>query len=131
MCCTIRSRTTPSVFSTPSRLSMLSGGAASAGWWRRFEGLIFVMTDLADLTALELLQKYRDKSLSPVEYFDWMEKHIAAWEPKLQALYLYRPEVGREEAIASAARWAKGTPKGPLDGVPVTVKELIATKGDP
>jgi len=89
------------------------------------------MTDLADLTALQLLQKYRDKVLSPVEYFDWMEKHIAAWEPKLQALYLYRPEVGREEAKASASRWAKGTPKGPLDGVPVTVKELIATRGDP
>ena len=89
------------------------------------------MSDLADLSALALLQKYRDKSLSPVEYFDWMEKHIAAWEPKLRALYLYRPEVGREEAKASAARWAKGAPKGPLDGVPVTVKELIATKGDP
>src|SRR5205085_12703554 len=89
------------------------------------------MTDLADLTALELLQKYRDKALSPVEYFDWMEQHIAAWEPKLQALYLYRPEIGRAEAKASAERWAKGAPKGPLDGVPVTIKELIATKGDP
>ena len=89
------------------------------------------MTDLADLTAVELLRKYRDRTLSPVEYFDWLEKHVAAWEPKLQALYLYRPEVGRAEAKASAARWAKGAPKGPLDGVPVTVKELIATKGDP
>jgi aspartyl-tRNA(Asn)/glutamyl-tRNA(Gln) amidotransferase subunit A len=89
------------------------------------------MTDLSELSAVALLQKYRDKALSPVEYFDWLEKHIAAWEPKLQALYLYRPEVAREEAKASAARWAKGAPKGPLDGMPVTVKELIATKGDP
>jgi aspartyl-tRNA(Asn)/glutamyl-tRNA(Gln) amidotransferase subunit A len=89
------------------------------------------MTDFADLSALDLLRKYRDRTLSPAEYFNWLEKHIAAWEPKLQALYLYRPEVGREEAKASAVRWAKGTPKGPLDGVPVTVKELIATKGDP
>ena len=34
------------------------------------------MTDLADLTAVELLRKYRDKALSPVEYFDWLEKHV-------------------------------------------------------
>jgi aspartyl-tRNA(Asn)/glutamyl-tRNA(Gln) amidotransferase subunit A len=89
------------------------------------------MTDIAALSAVDLLKLYRDKTLSPVEYFDWLEKHIATWEPSLQALYLYRPDVAREEAGASAARWAKGTPKGPLDGVPVTIKELIATKGDP
>jgi aspartyl-tRNA(Asn)/glutamyl-tRNA(Gln) amidotransferase subunit A len=89
------------------------------------------MTDLADLSAVDLLKLYRDKTLSPVEYFDWLEKHIAAWEPALKALYLYRPEVGREEAKASVARWAKGAPKGSLDGVPVTVKEIIATKGEP
>lgn len=89
------------------------------------------MTDLANLSAVDLLRKYRDKTLSPVEYFDWLEQHIATWEPKLQALYLYRPDVGREAAKTSAARWAKGAPRGPLDGVPVTIKEIIATKGEP
>jgi aspartyl-tRNA(Asn)/glutamyl-tRNA(Gln) amidotransferase subunit A len=89
------------------------------------------MSDLANVTAVDLLTRFRKKSLSPVEYFAWLEAHIAAWEPALQALYLYRPEVGRAEAKASEARWVKGAPKGLLDGVPVTVKELIATKGDP
>jgi aspartyl-tRNA(Asn)/glutamyl-tRNA(Gln) amidotransferase subunit A len=89
------------------------------------------MTELANLSAVDLIALFRKKALSPVEYFDWLEGHIAAWEPSLQALYLYRPEAGRAEAKASAARWSKGTPKGPLDGVPVTVKEIIATKGDP
>ena len=89
------------------------------------------MTDLANLSAVELLALYKTKALSPVEYFDWLEGHIAAWEGDVQALYLYRPEVGRAEAKASAARWSKGLPNGPLDGVPVTVKEIIATKGDP
>src|SRR5437588_5461738 len=89
------------------------------------------MTDLSNLSAVDLVRKYRDKTLSPIEYFDWLEKHIAAWEPKLQSLYLYRPDVGREEAKGSTARWAKGAPKGPLDGVPVTIKEIIATKGEP
>jgi aspartyl-tRNA(Asn)/glutamyl-tRNA(Gln) amidotransferase subunit A len=89
------------------------------------------MTDLANLSAVELIALYKTKALSPVEYFDWLEGHIAAWEGDVQALYLYRPEVGRAEAKASAARWSKGLPNGPLDGVPVTVKEIIATKGDP
>jgi aspartyl-tRNA(Asn)/glutamyl-tRNA(Gln) amidotransferase subunit A len=89
------------------------------------------MNDLASLSAVELTALFRKKALSPVEYFDWLETHIAAWEPSLQALYLYRPEIGRAEALASAARWSKGAPKGPLDGVPVTIKEIIATRGDP
>src|SRR4051812_42379992 len=88
------------------------------------------MTELANLSAVDLVARFRKKTLSPVEYLDWLEGHIAAWEPQLQALYLYRPDIGRAEAKASEARWSKGAPKGPLDGVPVTVKEIIATKGD-
>ena len=89
------------------------------------------MTALADLTGIDLLACFRDKSLSPVEYCIWLERQIAAWEPALQALYLYRPEMARAEAKASEARWMRQAPIGPLDGVPVTVKELIATAGDP
>jgi aspartyl-tRNA(Asn)/glutamyl-tRNA(Gln) amidotransferase subunit A len=89
------------------------------------------MTELANLSAVELLALYKKKALSPVEYFDWLETHIDAWETQLKALYLYRADVGRAEAKASEARYAKGAPIGPLDGVPVTVKEIIATKGDP
>ena len=89
------------------------------------------MTELANLSAVELLALYRKKALSPVEYFDWLERHIDTWETELKALYLYRPDAGRAEAKASEARYAKGAPSGPLDGVPVTVKEIIATKGDP
>lgn len=89
------------------------------------------MTDLANLSAVDLLAHYRKKSLSPVEYVEWLERHIDAWETSLKALYLYRPDAARVEARASEARYAKGEPAGPLDGVPVTVKEIIATKGDP
>src|SRR5262245_851621 len=89
------------------------------------------MNELETLSAVELIARYRNKSLSPVECFAWLEKHIAAWEPDLNPLHLYRPEAARSEEKASAERWSKGAPKGPLDGVPVTVKEIIATKGDP
>ena len=89
------------------------------------------MSEIHDLSAVELLQRYRAKSLSPSEVFAAVEKHIARWEPHLKALYAYDPESARAEAKASSERWAKGAPAGPLDGVPVTVKENIASKGVP
>src|SRR3954454_23088271 len=89
------------------------------------------MTDIHNLSAIELLQRYRAKSLSPSEVFAAVEKHIARWEPHLKALYAYDPDSAHAEAKASTERWAKGAPAGPLDGVPVTVKENIASKGVP
>jgi len=89
------------------------------------------MTEPHDLSAVELLARYRAKSLSPSEVFADLEKHIARWEPHLKALYAYTPESARKEAAASTERWAKGAPIGPLDGVPVTVKDNIASKGVP
>jgi aspartyl-tRNA(Asn)/glutamyl-tRNA(Gln) amidotransferase subunit A len=89
------------------------------------------MTDIHDLSAVELLARYRTRSLSPAEVFADIEKHIARWEPQLKALYYYDPDTARREATASTERWTKGAPIGPLDGVPVTVKENIASKGVP
>ena len=89
------------------------------------------MTEIQDLSAIELLQRYRAKTLSPTEVFAAIEKHIAGWEPHIKALYAYAPEVARQQAAASTERWVKGAPVGPLDGVPVTVKENIASEGVP
>src|SRR5882757_3145870 len=89
------------------------------------------MTDLHDLSAVALLEGFRAKKFSPSEVFADVETHIARWEPHLKALYAYDPEAARTEAKAATERWAKGAPKGALDGVPVTVKENIASKGVP
>jgi aspartyl-tRNA(Asn)/glutamyl-tRNA(Gln) amidotransferase subunit A len=86
---------------------------------------------LHDLSARELLDAFRAGSLSPVEVAQAVLDHIARWEPKLQATWLLRPEAALEQARASEARWRRGEPLGPLDGVPTTIKENIATRGDP
>jgi aspartyl-tRNA(Asn)/glutamyl-tRNA(Gln) amidotransferase subunit A len=78
-----------------------------------------------------LLHAYRAGTLSPVEVAQSVLAHIAQWEPHLCASYLLRPEHALAQARASEARWHQGAPCGPLDGVPVTVKENIATRGDP
>ena len=89
------------------------------------------MTALHDLPAHDLLAAYRQRTLSPVEVTQAVLDHIERWEPHIRATYLLRPEAALAQARASEARWLRGEPQGALDGVPSTIKENIATEGDP
>jgi aspartyl-tRNA(Asn)/glutamyl-tRNA(Gln) amidotransferase subunit A len=84
-----------------------------------------------DWSAAELLAAYRAKTLSPVDATRAVLARIAAWEPHLHATYALDPDGALRQAEASEARWQRGTPQGPLDGVPATLKENIATAGVP
>jgi Asp-tRNA(Asn)/Glu-tRNA(Gln) amidotransferase A subunit family amidase len=88
------------------------------------------VTNPADLSAPELLDLYARKSLSPVEAMQAVIDRVEAYEPKIQALYAYDPEGALKEAEASEARWRRGEAL-PLDGIPTTIKENIATRGTP
>lgn len=88
-------------------------------------------SSLNDLSAQELAAAYRSKALSPVEVTQAVIAHIERWEPQLQATWLFRPDAALAQARASEARWLRGEALGPLDGVPATIKENIATRGDP
>ena len=83
------------------------------------------------MSALELIGAYRRRALSPVEAMASVIERVEAYEPHIHATWLYSPERALKEARASEARWAKGEPLGPLDGVPVTITDNIATLGDP
>ena len=89
------------------------------------------MTELPDVTAVELVAQYRAKTLSPVEVTEAVLARIEAREPELHALYAYDPSAAREDAKAAEARWQSGEPLGPIDGVPLTLKENIASLGTP
>ncbi len=86
---------------------------------------------LHEMSAPALIDAYRRRELSPVEVTQSVLGHIERWEHHLRALYLFRPELALDQARASEARWLKGQALGPLDGVPLTIKENIATRGDP
>ncbi|OYX03067.1 MAG: amidase, partial [Bosea sp. 32-68-6] len=88
------------------------------------------MPSPAVLSAAELLQAYRTRALSPVEVVEAVIARIERSEPQLKALYAYDPETARAAAKASEARWMKRQAL-PLDGVPGTIKENIATRGTP
>jgi aspartyl-tRNA(Asn)/glutamyl-tRNA(Gln) amidotransferase subunit A len=87
--------------------------------------------DLADATAVELLAAYAAGEVSPVEVVDAVVARVDQAEPTLRALYLYEPDRARKAAVDSERRWSQGRPCGPLDGVPITLKENIATEGEP
>jgi len=83
-----------------------------------------------ELDATQVAAQYQGGALSPVEVARVSLERIAAWEPQLNAMYRLSPDA-MAEAKASEARWRAKKPLSPLDGVPVTIKENIYTKGDP
>ncbi len=89
------------------------------------------MKPLHDASAVELLAGYRAGTLSPVEVTRAVLAHIRAWEPHLHATWALDGDAALAQAEASHARWRGGAPTGALDGVPVTIKENIATRGVP
>jgi aspartyl-tRNA(Asn)/glutamyl-tRNA(Gln) amidotransferase subunit A len=90
------------------------------------------MTDeLCELSATELLARYKAKTLSPVEATKAVLARAERVEPKINAFTLIDPERALAQAKESEARWAKGQPKGRLDGVPASIKDLMLTKGWP
>ncbi|MDB5911440.1 MAG: gatA [Ramlibacter sp.] len=86
---------------------------------------------LHELSAPALVALYRSREVSPVEVARSVLGHVELWESYLQALYLLRPDQVMEQARASEQRWLKGRPLGLIDGVPITIKDNIATQGDP
>lgn len=89
------------------------------------------MSALHDLGAAEISRRFSRGELSPVEIARACLERIAAWEPKLNAMYRLDPGGALAQARASEGRWRAGRALSKLDGVPVTIKENIYTKGDP
>jgi aspartyl-tRNA(Asn)/glutamyl-tRNA(Gln) amidotransferase subunit A len=85
------------------------------------------MTNLTALTIAEASAKLRAKDISAVELTD---AYIAAVEKAktLNAYIVETPEQARAMAKASDARIAKGE-AGVLEGIPLGIKDLFATKG--
>src|SRR5258705_4182283 len=89
------------------------------------------VTSLHDLSAVDLIAGYRARQFSPSEVLEDLISHIGVWEPHIKRLYAFDPKGAGAVAKASTDRWHKDEPTGMLDGVPVTIKDNIATKGQP
>lgn len=85
---------------------------------------------LHDASATELLELYEAGRASPVEAVQAVIEHIGRWEPHLGVTYAFDPEAALAMARESEARWRRGDARA-LEGVPVMIKENIATRGVP
>jgi aspartyl-tRNA(Asn)/glutamyl-tRNA(Gln) amidotransferase subunit A len=89
------------------------------------------LVDLADGHAHQLAALFHTGQVSPVDALRAVLARIERLDPVLNAFCLVDADSALDAARASEARWAAGTPIGPLDGVPVSIKDLILTRGWP
>jgi aspartyl-tRNA(Asn)/glutamyl-tRNA(Gln) amidotransferase subunit A len=90
-----------------------------------------VTDDLPQLSAARLSRLYRKGKLSPVEAMKAVLARVDKVNPTINALCFVDNAAALKAARASERRWKKGKPLSPLDGVPVSIKELIRVKGWP
>ena len=88
-------------------------------------------TDLANASATQLLNLYAAKRASPLEATQAVLARIARCNPVLNAFCWLDEAAALASARESTARWQSGAATGTLDGVPVSIKDLILTRGWP
>src|SRR4051812_10875308 len=89
------------------------------------------MAAIHELSAAELGAAFARGELSPVDVARAQLERIAHWEPRINAMYRVSADTALSEARSAEARWRAHEPRSALDGVPITLKENIYTRGDP
>jgi aspartyl-tRNA(Asn)/glutamyl-tRNA(Gln) amidotransferase subunit A len=79
----------------------------------------------------DLVRAFRTGAVSPVDALTEALDRIERWDGRLRAVVAVAADEARQAAKAAEARYRAGTPLSELDGVPVTVKDLIDLAGLP
>ncbi|MCF3135773.1 amidase [Streptomyces olivochromogenes] len=87
--------------------------------------------ELTDLTAVQLLDGYRKGEFGPVEATRATLERAARIQPEVNAFVRLTERDALARARESEERWRRGEPAGLLDGVPVTVKDILLLRGHP
>jgi aspartyl-tRNA(Asn)/glutamyl-tRNA(Gln) amidotransferase subunit A len=87
--------------------------------------------DLAYRSATDVARLIASGEISALEALDASLARLAATEPKLNAFVATLAVEARRDARAADERQRRGEALGPLHGVPVSVKDLIAVAGAP
>ena len=87
--------------------------------------------ELCYLPATEALQRFRSKTLSPVELLDAMLQRIEETEPVINALTFKHFDEARDRAKKAESKYAVGKRTGALEGLPVGIKDESYIKGKP
>lgn len=80
-------------------------------------------------SAVDVLEAFKARSLTPSDYLAACLAHISQTNHRINALTVIDAERAVPEAAQASRRWQSGTPIGPLDGLPIGVKDLQDTRG--
>lgn len=84
--------------------------------------------EICYLTASEALQRFRARSLSPVELLDAVIVRAEKTEPVVNALCMRYFDAARDAARRAEQAWRKGTARA-LEGIPVAIKDEALMAG--
>jgi aspartyl-tRNA(Asn)/glutamyl-tRNA(Gln) amidotransferase subunit A len=87
------------------------------------------LMDPTPLTVHELADAYRSGALTPDAVTERYLARIAALDGQVSAFLTVTRERALAAARASAERYRHGRPLGPLDGVPIALKDVLCTRG--
>ena len=86
------------------------------------------VNELGAMSAMEIADKVASKAVSATEVAEAALARLDACEPHIHAFCTPGHDLARATARALDARIAKGEAVGPLAGVPIGIKDLVATK---
>ncbi len=89
------------------------------------------VTELWRLDAAALVAGYRTGAFTPAQATQACLDRIEQVQPRINAFVHVDAAGACTAALASQARWAAGQPLGPLDGVPLTLKDNLHAAGLP
>ena len=87
------------------------------------------MSEFAYATAIEIAQKIRQREVSSREVLDALLERVEKLDKPINSVVTIDAERARSEADAADAALARGELRGPLHGVPMTVKDSFQTAG--
>lgn len=87
------------------------------------------MNDVSKYSIRQLAEGFSTGTLNPVDIIEQTLEHMDEINPAINAIAWCNPDSAIQAARESARRWEAGTALGPLDGIPVTVKDAIDLKG--
>jgi amidase/aspartyl-tRNA(Asn)/glutamyl-tRNA(Gln) amidotransferase subunit A len=88
-------------------------------------------SDLCAVSSAELAKGYARHDFSPLEVMQAVLKRTETLNPLINAFFYIDAEGALAAARQSTERWGRGAPQGPLDGIPVSIKDSIAVAGTP
>jgi aspartyl-tRNA(Asn)/glutamyl-tRNA(Gln) amidotransferase subunit A len=83
------------------------------------------------LAATELARRYRAGGLTPSDVAHSCLARLEQVNPRINAVIARRDAAFLAEAAAASARFARGQPLSPLDGIPLSVKDSLYTADQP